>query len=394
MTVTNLTPPVITGTARVGQTLFTSNGTWDFDLDFLEYTYQWRRCDATGASCVNIGGATSSSYTLQNADLGAKIRARVTATETNVDPSPPPGDLPFPEADLRPGYTTISGVAANTQNLGGSGSPVAGGNDCLIDLQMTKRTIGSLLIWGKSGQRIKVVNGWWEITKAIDGSPYWRGGPRIRSSDGVGPEHISFTDCIVQGSTVPDCVAMAAGQNTKVTIQRTRLESRFAWDGQNSNEPAEHCDACQVQGLIGAVEIGLCTVYCMNVASPNEGGKCFQLKKEGGNDGFSVSLKKVNMRGGGRTGTWLLQTTRDITVSLTDVYAKDDGITTGAAWTWATSGGGMFYPNSSAGAVGWTRSGSSGSYIASWPPASGVTGQIREGLPPGGDYVTRAMLGV
>ena len=130
-----------------------------------------------------------------------------------------------------------------------------------------------------------------------------------------------------------------------------------------------------------------------NVAAPNEGGKCFQLKNEGGNTGFSVALEKVNMRGGGRTGTWLLQTTRDIPVTLVDVYAQDDGVTTGANWNWSTSGGGMFYPNSSAGSVGWTRSGSPGSYVADWPDSAAITGTILQGLPGGGDYVTRAMLG-
>jgi hypothetical protein len=356
------------------------------------------RCNINGGACVDIPGATGKQYLLQAADLGARLKVRVKPTEHTSPPPPDPppvGSLPFAEAAIRTGYQTITNVPASTQTLGGTGSPVAGGNDCLIDLQNIKRTVGSLLIYGRSGQRIKVINGFWEVTKPNnDGSPYWRGGPRARSSDGVGPEHISFTHMHVRGSTVPDCFAMAAGMNTKVTYQNFRHESRFAWDGQDSTEPAEHSDSFQVQGLIGAVEVGMGTAYCMNVANPNEGGKVFQLKNEGGNDGFTVAIKKVNMRGGGRTGTFLLQTTRDIPVTLEDVWLKDDGITTGSAWSWATSGGGMLYPNSSAGSIGWTRSGSPGSYVASWPASANIVGQIKEGLPPGGDFVTRAMLGV
>lgn len=296
-------------------------------------------------------------------------------------------DLPFAEANLRSGYELLN-VPASTQNLGGAGNPVNGGNDVLIDLQNIKRTVGALLIYGSSGQRIKVINGWWENSESTsDGAPYWRGGPRVRSSDGLGPEHISFTDMLIEGPSVPDAIALAASNNTRVTIQRTRVESRFAWDGQNLTEPVEHCDALQVQGPIGPIEIGLSTFWCMNVAAPNEGGKCFQLKREGGGAAFTVDMRSVNMRGGGRTGTFLLQTTRDILVSLDDVWANDDGITSGANWNWSTSGGGMFYPNSSAGAsIAWTRSGASGSYVASWPAAAGITGQINQGIPPGGDF--------
>src|SRR5439155_19521820 len=45
----------------------------------LTYSYQWRRCDAAGANCADIGGATSSSYTTDANDLGKTIRAVVTA---------------------------------------------------------------------------------------------------------------------------------------------------------------------------------------------------------------------------------------------------------------------------------------------------------------------------
>ncbi len=48
MTVVNVTPPVITGSPVLGQTLSSSTGTWTFDLDHLTYAYQWLRCDAFG----------------------------------------------------------------------------------------------------------------------------------------------------------------------------------------------------------------------------------------------------------------------------------------------------------------------------------------------------------
>ncbi|MBJ7459477.1 MAG: thrombospondin type 3 repeat-containing protein [Thermoleophilaceae bacterium] len=44
---------------------------------------QWRRCDAAGANCTNISGATGASYTPVAGDSGYTIRLRVTATNTN-----------------------------------------------------------------------------------------------------------------------------------------------------------------------------------------------------------------------------------------------------------------------------------------------------------------------
>lgn len=81
MTVTNTSPPIRSGQAVVGQQMSTTNGTWTFDLNYLTYAYQWVRCDAAGANCVDISGATSATYLVTGADVGSTIRSEVTATE-------------------------------------------------------------------------------------------------------------------------------------------------------------------------------------------------------------------------------------------------------------------------------------------------------------------------
>jgi len=73
--------PVITGTAQAGQTLTTSNGTFTSSAT-PTYAYEWLRCDANGATCVVVSGATTATYAVQTADVGATLRAEVTATTT------------------------------------------------------------------------------------------------------------------------------------------------------------------------------------------------------------------------------------------------------------------------------------------------------------------------
>ena len=69
----NTVAPVVSGTATVGQTLSSTTGTWTGAPD-PTFTYQWQRAGS------NIGSATSSTYTLVNADAGSAIRCVVTAT--------------------------------------------------------------------------------------------------------------------------------------------------------------------------------------------------------------------------------------------------------------------------------------------------------------------------
>jgi hypothetical protein len=73
----NSSPPTISGTARSGQQLSASEGTWSGTPS--SFSYQWQRCDADGSNCANVAGETSSSYSVQPIDLGFRLRVRVTA---------------------------------------------------------------------------------------------------------------------------------------------------------------------------------------------------------------------------------------------------------------------------------------------------------------------------
>jgi hypothetical protein len=75
----NTALPTISGTLQSGQTLTATPGTWNGTAP-IAYAYQWLRCDGSGANCVAIPGATSQTYGLTFADLGSRIRVRVSAS--------------------------------------------------------------------------------------------------------------------------------------------------------------------------------------------------------------------------------------------------------------------------------------------------------------------------
>jgi hypothetical protein len=71
----NTAAPSVSGSAKVGQTLSASRGSWSGTAP-IDYGYQWQRCDN---ACVNIAGANASTYTVAAADGAGKLRVVVSA---------------------------------------------------------------------------------------------------------------------------------------------------------------------------------------------------------------------------------------------------------------------------------------------------------------------------
>src|SRR5689334_3133237 len=70
----NAGEPRVSGRTVQGQTLFTTNGTWNGTRPF-RFRYGWLRCDTSGGgvngvTCTTIGGATRRSLVLRAADVG------------------------------------------------------------------------------------------------------------------------------------------------------------------------------------------------------------------------------------------------------------------------------------------------------------------------------------
>jgi PASTA domain len=74
--VTNKTPPVISGTPWTGQVLTTTTGDW---VDATSFAVQWYACPTT-ATCAPIAGATGMAFQLTGAQVGSLIKVTVTAT--------------------------------------------------------------------------------------------------------------------------------------------------------------------------------------------------------------------------------------------------------------------------------------------------------------------------
>jgi hypothetical protein len=71
----HMTPPDLTGDAKVGSTLTSSTGIW---TGASSYAYHWWRC--VGTTCAYVADATGATYRIGSDDIGATFRAVVTAT--------------------------------------------------------------------------------------------------------------------------------------------------------------------------------------------------------------------------------------------------------------------------------------------------------------------------
>jgi hypothetical protein len=116
----NTSRPAISGTAREGNTLSGSRGSWTNNP--TDYDYSWRRCNADGDGCDSIGGAHSTTYTLVGADVGHTIRFRVEARNAGGSTKAISSSTAVVQASAAPGSTsppTISGTPQQGKTLAG-----------------------------------------------------------------------------------------------------------------------------------------------------------------------------------------------------------------------------------------------------------------------------------
>ena len=119
---TPIAAPSISGTFVQGDVLTENHGSWTNSP--TSYSYEWLRCDSTGASCTAIAGATAQTYTLTAADVGGELVVLETATNAGgsgtaysaLTPviTTPALVVPVPVSS---GPPTVSGVPREGQTL-------------------------------------------------------------------------------------------------------------------------------------------------------------------------------------------------------------------------------------------------------------------------------------
>jgi serine protease AprX len=117
-------PPSTLGTAEEKQTLSAANGSWEGTPSY-EFEHQWQRCDANGESCIDIGGATESSYTLRHKDVGTRIRLAVAARGlwgagfAVAEPTAVVASIPEPLPKFKQHWPYVAGVPSLLSSLQG-----------------------------------------------------------------------------------------------------------------------------------------------------------------------------------------------------------------------------------------------------------------------------------
>jgi len=120
----NVTAPTMSGVVRQGQTLSVSNGSWS-GVTPISFSVTWQRCDATGANCTAISGATALTYALASADVGNTVRVLVVASNSDGSAQAltqasavvaAPGSAPASTVQPNPAGTAQSGQTVTVDN--------------------------------------------------------------------------------------------------------------------------------------------------------------------------------------------------------------------------------------------------------------------------------------
>jgi hypothetical protein len=119
----------VIGTATVGKRLTGLSGTWA-GFGTISYRFQWYRCNAAGAACLSVHGATAPSYAVNAKDVGKTLGLTVSGTDSTgtgsayaslVGPIAPP--RPLLESTAQPVITGAPVIGKTLQVGTGSWSP-------------------------------------------------------------------------------------------------------------------------------------------------------------------------------------------------------------------------------------------------------------------------------
>ncbi|HEY4894745.1 MAG TPA: hypothetical protein VII01_01530, partial [Solirubrobacteraceae bacterium] len=114
----NTAAPSIAGAAKDGASLKALKGSWT-GAPTITYAYQWQRCDAGGASCAAIPGATAVGRHATHEDVGRTLRVLITATNSlgSASATTAPTAVIVAIPPVKSVHPKITGVAKDGQPL-------------------------------------------------------------------------------------------------------------------------------------------------------------------------------------------------------------------------------------------------------------------------------------
>ncbi len=221
----NTSPPTISGTAREGERLSATSGTWS-GTEPIAYAYQWRRCDSGGGGCADIASATGESYTVTSADVGSTLRVAVTASNSagsataSSDPTAVVEAAASAPANTSP--PTISGVPQVGGTLSGDPGQWSGTQPIAYAYQWHRcdsAGAGCVQIAGATGRSYTVVSADLGSTIRLGVTASNAAGSRLASS--------TYTSAVTASGSVGYRGPSTAGAGTGPT--GSKPESKLWW---------------------------------------------------------------------------------------------------------------------------------------------------------------------
>jgi len=267
----NTVLPAITGTAAVGQTLTTSNGTWTENP--TSFTYEWLRCPSSGGSadgsdCASIGVSTST-YAVATGDVGFTLRSRVTAVNSDGQAKAVSNATAVVGPQAGPPNTappTISGTASVGSTLTANpgtwtGTSItftyqwrqcdAAGDNCTSITGATNSTY--VIASGDAGHTIRVA---------------------VTGTDATGPNTVTSaqTSTVTSGAAPPSTGCPTDKSTAPINVSQVSSPARLLVDKQQSSPNVItrstqtvvlrfHVSACGGRSVVGALVYQTATPY-------------------------------------------------------------------------------------------------------------------------------------
>jgi hypothetical protein len=127
---TNTSLPSVVGKPLVGEKLFADPGKYSGGA-VASYTYRWQSCSPSALTCTDIG-ATSQTYTVVNADVGQRLRVKVTASNpfgqtTSTSAATSGVTVPVKVVQTTLAESASSTICCQRLHLSGTTSPATAG---------------------------------------------------------------------------------------------------------------------------------------------------------------------------------------------------------------------------------------------------------------------------